>query len=267
MAPSTARQDRTAGATERRLAGLRARIARIGAGRMEGPDAPEAVATLGCDDIDRHLPGGGLARGAVHEVIAANDDAAALGFALWVVSRMTRGKTPWLWCAPQSGSPPYAPGLGQFGLSPRRLLIARTAFERETLWAAEEGLATPALGAVLAEAGAVSDIAARRLALAARTSGVPLILLRERETGSQGAIPAASRWRVTSAPDGAWEIALLRAGGAFPRRWRLRWQGAAGKPQPLAVPSQAADHHHDDLQADYGDAAGARAMAGARGAA
>jgi protein ImuA len=266
MAPSTARQDGTPGATERRLASLRARIARIGAGRMESPDAPETVAALGCDDIDCHLPGGGLARGAVHEVIAADSAAAALGFALWVVSRMTRGRTPWLWCASRNGSPPYAPGLAQFGLSPRRLLIARTAFERETLWAAEEGLATPALGAVLAEAAAVSDVAARRLALAARTSGVPLILLRERETAS---VPAASRWRVASAPEGTWEIALLRAGGAFPRRWRLRWQGAAGTPQPLPVPSQAADHHHDDLQADYEarDAAGARAVAGARGAA
>lgn len=261
------------GTTERRLAMLRARINRIEAGSLvEDAYGGARVVPLGLDDIDRHLPGGGLARGAVHDIVAGDDSAAALGFALWIVARMVRGRT-WLWCVQDDvqGSmrapTPYTPALADFGLRPRRLLLARTAFERETLWAAEEGLATPALGAVLAEAAAVSDIAARRLALAARSSGVPLVLLRP-EAAVAG--PAATRWRVTGAPGGAWEIVLLRAAGVFPRRWRVLWRGSEGA-VPLPVDNDhmdKADDGRNDRQ-DAGAAADTRpvAAASARGAA
>jgi protein ImuA len=266
----------TQGTTERRLAALRARINRIEAGSLvEDAYGGARVSPLGLDDIDRHLPDGGLARGGVHDIVAGDDSAAALGFALWIIAGMARGRT-WLWCVQDGvqGSTrapmPYAPALADFGLSPRRLLLARTAFERETLWAAEEGLATPALGAVLAEVTAVSDIAARRLALAARSSGVPLVLLRP---DAAAAGPAATRWRVTGAPDGAWEIALLRAGSVFPRRWRVLWRGSEGA-IPLPVDNDhmdymdRADDRRNDRQ-DAGAATGARPVAAAsvRGAA
>jgi protein ImuA len=261
------------GTTEKRLAALRARINRIEASSLvEDAYGGARFVPLGLDDIDRHLPGGGLARGTVHDIVAGDDSAAALGFALWIIARMTRGRT-WLWCAgngaQETGSTatPYAPALAGFGLKPRRLLLARTAFARETLWAAEEGLATPALGAVLAEAAIVSDIAARRLALAARSSGVPLILLRP---DAAAAGPAATHWRVTGAPDGAWEIALLRAGGVFPRRWRVLWRGSEGA-IPLPVDNDhmdKADDGRNDRQ-DAGAAADTRPVAAAsvRGAA
>ena len=269
-------EDATQGTTtEKRLAALRARIHRIEAGSPDEGSAPE-YHPLGFADIDRHLPGGGLARGAVHEILAGDegtrhrdalDNGAALGFALWLVAGMT-GARPWLWCAQNNAaakagdSAPYAPALADFGLKPRRLLLARTAFERETLWAAEEGLATPALGAVLAEAASVSAIAARRLALAARASGVPLILLRPE---AEAAGPAATRWRVCGAPGGAWEIALLRAGSVFPRRWRVLWRGAEGL-QPLPVDK---DHDNRTPWQNFDRAAGAGPVvaASARGAA
>lgn len=261
--------------TEKRLAALRARIHRIEAG-SPGEDAVPECQPLGLADIDRHLPGGGLARGVVHEILAgdegapnrgAQDNGAALGFALWLVAGMT-GARPWLWCAQNNtakagDAAPYAPALADFGLKPRRLLLARTAFERETLWAAEEGLATPALGAVLAEAASVSAIAARRLALAARASGVPLILLRPE---AEAAGPVATRWRVCGAPDGAWEIALLRAGSVFPRRWRVVWRGAEGL-QPLPLDK---DHDNHNPWQDFDNRAactGPVAAASARGAA
>jgi protein ImuA len=267
----------TRGTTEKRLAALRTRINRIEAGSLvEDACGGARFVPLGLDDIDRHLPGGGLARGGVHDIVAGDDSAAALGFALWAIARMTRGRT-WLWCVQDGvqGSTrapmPYAPALADFGLKPRRLLLARTAFARETLWAAEEGLATPALGAVLAEATAVSDIAARRLALAARSSGVPLILLRPDDVAAAG--PATTRWRVTGAPDGAWEIALLRAGGVFPRRWRVLWRGSEGA-IPLPVDNdhmdymERADDGRNDRQ-DAGATADTRPVAAAsvRGAA
>jgi protein ImuA len=264
----------THGTTERRLAALRARINRIEAGSLvEDAYGGARFVPLGLDDIDRHLPGSGLARGAVHDIVAGDDSATALGFALWIVARMTHGRT-WLWCVQDDvqGSmrapTPYAPALADFGIRPRRLLLARTAFARETLWAAEEGLATPALGAVLAEAAAVSDIAARRLALAARSSGVPMVLLRPDAAIAAG--PAATRWRITGAPAGAWEIALLRAGGVFPRRWRVLWRGPEGA-VPLPVDNDhmdKADDRRNDRQ-DAGAATDTRPVAAAsvRGAA
>ena len=220
--------------TRQRLDTLRARIARIESGRDDDNAVPARRVPLGLNDIDRHLPGGGLARGGVHEVIAGDRSAAALGFALWAISCFAPTR-PWLRCSPNDALSPYAPALDNFGLAPRRLLLAQAAYAREVLWAAEEGLATPALGAVLAEARTLTPVAARRLTLAARDSGVPLLLVRPE--GAEAAGPAATRWRISSAPGGAWEIVLLRAGGSFPRRWRVIWRGPKGaRPLPVERP-------------------------------
>lgn len=258
------RQGRSA---HQRLARLRARIARIEAGGGNDDETPARRVALGVGDIDRHLPGGGLGRGAVHEVIGGDGSAAALGFALWAVSRFAPNR-PWLWCVPgedRDTASPYAPALEDFGLSPRRLLLVQAAFAREVLWAAEEGLATPVLGAVLAEARSVAPVAARRLALAARGSGVPLILLRPE--GSEGTL-AATRWRVSAAPGDAWEITLTRAGGAFPRRWRVVWRGPEGaRPLPVDRPHGIPDDlPHPDIE-NFPAGAGLVAGASARGAA
>jgi protein ImuA len=256
--PDHSRPDHSQGQrTRQRLDALRARIARIETGRDDDDAVPARRVPLGLNDIDRHLPGGGLARGGVHEVIAGDRSAAALGFALWAISCFAPTR-PWLWCSSSEAPTPYAPALDDFGLAPRRLLFAQAAFAREALWAAEEGLATPTLGAVLAEARTLTPVAARRLALAARDSGVPLLLVRPE--GAEAAGPVATRWRVASAPGGVWEIALLRAGGSFPRRWRVIWRGPEGA-RPLPV-----DRPHDcPLEITDAEATGDRLMA--RGAA
>ena len=49
--------------TRQRLDNLRARIARIESGRDDDNAVPARRVPLGLNDIDRHLPGGGLARG------------------------------------------------------------------------------------------------------------------------------------------------------------------------------------------------------------
>ena len=92
---------------------LRARIRRLegAAGRRR------LVLPFGIKAIDRHLPGGGLALGALHEVAGgghgAIDGAAAAHFAAGIAAR-TRGKV--LWCITRPDL--FAPALTQVGLMP-----------------------------------------------------------------------------------------------------------------------------------------------------
>ena len=75
------------------------------------------VLPFGLKAIDRHLPGGGLALGALHEVAGgghgAIDGAAAALFAAGIAAR-TRGKVLWCITCPDL----FAPALAQAGLMP-----------------------------------------------------------------------------------------------------------------------------------------------------
>src|SRR5437762_13978229 len=74
------------------LAALRERIRHI-----EQP-ASHGVLPFGVAAIDRALPGGGLALGAVHEIVGQDDDeedgAAAAGFAAGILARLGGGPRP-----------------------------------------------------------------------------------------------------------------------------------------------------------------------------
>ena len=195
------------------LPALRDRVAAIGAdGRARALEAPGGapVAPLGHAGADRVL-GGGLRRGAVHEVrpAATGDAAAATGFALACAARFSRAgglPRPWLWVrqdlAGRETGEPYGPGLAAFGLDPATLMIVAVADARDVLRAAEEGLRCRALGLVMVEPWgdpkALDLTAARRLALTAEASGVPALMLR---TGAHAGPPgAATRWSVAAAP-------------------------------------------------------------------
>ena len=91
------------------LAALRARVERLERPGGAGQEAAAAVPV--CDGIP--LPGNGLARAGVHEVLAA-DSGAATGFCALLLGR-TGGTV--LWIAHDGGGPPDAwpPGLTRFG--------------------------------------------------------------------------------------------------------------------------------------------------------
>src|SRR6058998_2423767 len=101
------------------LNALRDRIQRIEAPSRHG------VLPFGVAAIDRALPGGGLALGAVHEILGAGGDeedgAAAAGFTAGILARLGTG--PVLWCAARADL--YGPGLAAHGLDPARLVLAR----------------------------------------------------------------------------------------------------------------------------------------------
>ncbi|MEO3472758.1 hypothetical protein AAFN86_12890 [Roseomonas sp. CAU 1739] len=211
------------------ISALRARIA-----RMERAGAAGALAARGEDivalapAIDAALPWGGLPRAALHEILAAEPGAAA-GFAAMLLARA--GGTV-LWIAPEPDA--WPPGLARFGLSPAQLVLVRAPRGQDALWAMEETLRCPAVGAALLVAGELDLTAARRLQLAAEAGGVLGLLLRSDEDGA-APTAALTRWRIGAAPtdsrsshdigDPTWSLDLLRCRGGRGGAWRAAWHG------------------------------------------
>lgn len=217
--------------TDDPIPALREAIRRHEAAPARAAAAPLPVAPA----IDALLPGGGLARGAVHEVFAAGaagaaDAGAATGFAALLAGR-SGGVV--LWLAPARAPKPYPPGLAAFGLDPKTLLVAE-AEAASLAWAAEEALRCPALAALIVLGLAPDATAARRLQLAAEAGGV-LGLLLGPEPAALRPSAARTRWRIAALPGAPgpahalapprWRIELLRARGGRPACFAATWQG------------------------------------------
>ena len=218
---------------------------------------------FGVKAIDRALPGGGLALGALHEILGAGadeeDGAAAAGFAAGIAGRLlavdSLQKQPGavLWCLKHGDL--YGPGLAAHGLDPARIALVRTTRDDDILWALEEGLRAPGIAAVIGELGRLPMVAGRRLQLAAERSGGVALLLRRWRTGAQAeaerARPSAAvtRWRVAPLPSvpepdepgigqPRWRIELLRCRGAEPAEWITEVADASGV---VRLPAELAD--------------------------
>ncbi|MCW5679303.1 MAG: damage-inducible mutagenesis protein [Xanthobacteraceae bacterium] len=224
-----------------------------------GSDTPLPAVSLGLDAIDDTLPWGGLPRGALHEVIAADISAAAAGFCAMLLARLAGSDGTVAWCRQGRSPVLYGPGLAAMGLDTRRLIVVRPWRDVDLLWTMEEGLRSGALAAVLGETATMQSVALRRLQLAAESNGTAAVLLRP--AGVQPtSTPAVTRWRIGAAPaasalhagDGCrvrprWTVELLRCrtgmagfgapprcaehGGFFASRatsWILEWRDETG---------------------------------------
>ena len=213
-------------------------------------DGPGSVA-LGVATIDAAL-GGGLSRGALHEISAAGEAHAgtAAGFALAVSSRSARKNTVWIaedMALAESGAP-YGLGLESFGVVPEHLLTVTAARTRDLLWAMEEALRCRAVSAVIGELrhGEIDSVAVRRLSLAAAESGALALLLRA--SPQRDASTAATRWIVSAAPDASLAVELTRNRRGSLGAWILQRSDKderfvlATPAQPVAAP--AADRPH-----------------------
>jgi len=245
----------------RRLRETVRRLERSG-GASSAPAIP-----LDVPEIDAALPDGGLAGGALHEIVPGNvaHDGAALGFAATILGRFAqvrRGQI--LWIHRDAGAltaPPYAPALAAF-VDPARMILASSRRVEDALWTMEEGLRCGALAAVVGEIDKVELAATRRLQLAAEKSGVPVLLLRALDKKSAAISAAVTRWRVTSAPSRAhlgadgeslqdiagprWRLDLLRNRFGDPARtdipsWLVEWTNEKGH---LAVVSETVGRPH-----------------------
>jgi protein ImuA len=243
------------------LAVLRSRIRRI-----ERPSAAALGALpFGVAALDRALAGGGLALGAVHEIMGAGGDeedcAAAAGFAAGILARIGvhgghAGAGAVLWCLKRRDL--YGPGLAAHGLDPARLVLVSAPRDDRILWALEEGLRAgrgAGLAAVVGEVGRLPMVASRRLQLAAERAGVTALLLRRWRTGDEAAAErdrpsaAMTRWRVASVPSAEiagepgigrprWRVELLRCRGGRPAACEVEVADATGS---LSFPAELAD--------------------------
>ncbi len=262
------------------LARLRGRIAAIerGGNGVRAQDGAGAL-PLGIPEIDNHLPWGGLATGAVHELLSENirksnqstekqlkckahvkhEDGisgAVTAFAAALAGKAQKTRAaPVVWIAPRltARESLYGPGLLEYGLDPAELIAVRiptgSGFTATALWAMEEALRAPVVGLACAEIEDMDLTASRRLQLAAEAGGGLGLLLRPapRMPGQNALPPTASvtRWRVSSLPgspagDG-WTPERLPGRP----RWRAELLRARGG-RPRAWNLEWRDDHTDD---------------------
>ncbi len=239
---------------------LREKIRRLEAGAR--PVA--AVLPFGLAAIDQHLPGGGLAMGALHEVAGggngAVDGAAAALFAAGIAAR-TKGQI--LWCVNRQDL--FAPAIAQAGLAPDRVIYVEAGDEKTLLSCFEEGLRHGGLGGVVAEVAKLTMTNSRRLQLAAETSGGLGIALRRWRRQADAAdfgqpTAAATRWRVSALPSAPlpvagigrprWQVELIRCRAGEAADFEVEACDAQGR---LALPAGLAHRPADE------EAAGRRA--------
>jgi protein ImuA len=219
---------------------------------LEGGSHCRTCLPFGIQALDSHLPGQGLALGALHEMIEAGPGSELSGAAsLFIAGIAARLKGPVLWCLSRRDL--FGPGLGQAGLHPDRVIYVEGAHDRNILPLVEEGLHEKGLAAVVGEITRLGLTASRRLQLAAEGSGVPAFILRRWWTVAEKDLTrlptaASTRWLIAPVPSeilpapglarSRWQVELLRCRGAAPRTWILEACDAKGR---LALPAALAN--------------------------
>jgi protein ImuA len=222
---------------------LRARIAHI-----EGAARPREAVPFGIAAIDRELPGGGIATGALHDVAGSPelaDDASATIFLAGILARIDG---PVFWCLRWRDL--FAPALHLAGLHPDRVIHVEAGSDTNVLLAMEECLRHPGLAGVVGEVAKYSTTASKRLQLAAEESGVAAFVFRRTSRPDQASegTAAVTRWRITAAPSEdlgipslgrpRWRVALERVRGGNPHSWIVEGCDAQGR---IALPAALVD--------------------------
>jgi hypothetical protein len=209
-------------------ADTRARLAQL-CRNLEDGGKHEALAS-GFDELDQRLPRGGWPLGAMVELLSATEGIGELSLLLPALCRLAHSGRSIAWIAPPYI--PYAPALAQRGLPLERLLITYTRSLAESLWAAEQALRCPAVGAVLGWATHLADKSLRRLQLAAEAGGSLGILHRPLAAATE-ASPAALRLQLQPQLQGL-GIHVLKARGG-----RAGWSCQLPHQNALALPAFA----------------------------
>jgi protein ImuA len=219
------------------LDSLRNRIRNI-----EGlPRATNAVLSMGLEAIDQALPWGGLPLSCIHHVVGESEflphsafTPSASTFVAILAARL-KGRGTVLWCLPRHkvADALYAAALAVLGLEEEDLILVRAKDESEALWAMEEGLCCPDVGAVIGSLSAPLNLTAeRRLQLAAERGETTGFLLQPGTLVSSSSA-AVTRWRVAAAPSEEplwaglgpprWSLTLDRCRQGTPHSWIVEW--------------------------------------------
>lgn len=139
-------------------------------------EVPAARVSTGAAELDRLLPGGGLARGGLVEWLFSGLGAGAATLA-WIVAREaceTRGAVVVI----DRRGEFYPPAATAWGVSCPRIVLVRTRTDEDALWAIEQALRCRGVAAVWGALPRVDDIGQRRLQLAAESGGTLGLFLR-----------------------------------------------------------------------------------------
>jgi len=228
------------------LAQLRGLLARQAGWRED----VNAALPFGLAALDSHLPNGGLACGALHEIVPTTQAAlpAAFGFVVAILARLSSSYGAGLadsertdahclphgfpngterrivfvmpahalrQCGRLSGHSLSGHGLNSLGLNPRRAILVETAHWQDSLWVLMEALRSAAPQAVAGMIDRLDLKTSQKLHLAAVDAGLPLLLLRPSQTLESSA--AATRWRIDAATG-----ARDRFGSYARARWQVQ---------------------------------------------
>jgi protein ImuA len=226
--------------------------------KMEGISLKASTLPFGLPALDAHLPQGGLACGALHEIAPETDGdtPAAFGFIAALLSRLPPGGPLLIVLSSRKLARCgrlHGHGLRSLGLDPARVILAETADEKLALWAMEEALRSGAPAVVIGAIGAKLDLkTSQRLNFAAGASNIPLVLLRPAE--AIGSSTATTRWHVGAAmamrdrfgfmTRWRWQVKLERCRNGRPGEWLVEFDHVANcfsLAAALANPAPARD--------------------------
>ncbi len=218
--------------------------------------------TLGDAALDGAVVG--LSPAALHEAApaSAREAGAVAGFAVALALRRLAGLTdagqgrPVFWCVRRTmlheTGALSGRGLADLGADPAAFLLAAARHERDVLWALEEAVRSSAVALAVGEVEGADLVATRRLSLAAREHGVPVLLLQSAR--ALGPSTARTRWKVAAAPGrparyaprapgrARWRVALEKGWAGRPREWIVEWDHEA---HHIRLAAPLADHAAD----------------------
>lgn len=173
--------------------------------------------------------------GALCELMPIAPGIGEISLLMPALSRLARNGRYLAWIAP-----PYlacAPALRQWQIPLPQVLVIRTRGVQESLWATEQALRCPAVGAALCWPAGITDRNVRRLQLAAEAGGGLGVLYRP-DTAAREHSPAALRLRLRPSPADELLVDVHKCrGGRSGQRLQLQINGAH---HALAVHTSAA---------------------------
>jgi cell division inhibitor SulA/protein ImuA len=182
-----------------------------------GGDLARTVAPAipsGFPALDAELPGGGWPSGALVEILPAHEGIGELRLLGPALAALTKRGLRLAWIAPPHL--PYAPALAAAGIDTGKLLIVRALSSRQSLWAAEQVLASNSCGAVLAWPKSAKYAELRRLQIAAEGGRASAFLFRSPELAREPS-PAPLRIALGTASGGLAVRVLKRRGAPLAR--------------------------------------------------
>lgn len=202
--------------------------------RLDGACRPEErVLSTGCLPLDKLLPRGGLLRGTLVEWLAEHPGSGAGMLALMVARQAcSEGRALAIMDRARRF---YPPSVAAWGMDLENLLVLRPRSESEELWALEQVLRSPSVGAVWAPLARIDVREFRRLQLAAESGGTVGMLVRPADVRGEPSWAEAQFLVRPRASPGGWRlhVEVTRSrGGTGGRSVELEINYQTGMAQP-----------------------------------